>query len=94
MNRIRDHFVNVLGSVGIAALGIAVLLVPNIDLNAATGSTRCYLGGCYGYINIANCAYTGDCNPAAPTCVCSGPSYPVNEGGVWICPAYCNPPSP
>jgi hypothetical protein len=94
MTHIRDQFGSVLGSIGIVALAIAILLVPKSDLNAANpGSVGCAVVTCAGTLSAEDppgCTYAGDCNLIR--CQCTGPDWPVqNQDGIWICPPYCQP---
>jgi hypothetical protein len=94
MDRILEKLVNVSGGIGIAALAIAMLLVPYSDLNAGTNFTQCYMGDCFGVIGVfpnpPNCSYLGSCNPPAPACNCYGPTWPVTVDGILTCPANCS----
>lgn len=96
MERILGKVTNMLGSVGIAALAVAILLAPTNDLNAAAA------GGPVACVN--NCQSTGG-NPNAnpPTCTCGGTCDPTQGntcttclpgtftiGGVKVCTCLCS----
>lgn len=90
MNRIVENLANVVGSIGIAALAIAILLVPYSDLNASiSSSTPCNVMTCNGeWIAGGNCEYSGTCSPAG--CIlCIGPGKAVVKNGDFFCPATC-----
>lgn len=98
MNRISEKFANVLGSVGIAALAIAVLLVPYSDLNAAVssaGGTPCNITCSPGVKNGKCGCFNGGCTPAPPCPSCTSttvivippPPYPPFAICYCSCPA-------
>lgn len=77
MNRISDKLANVLGSVGIAALAIAILLVPYSDLNAAASSGSCYCCNSCGSAVLTDKSWVckigtelGSCSPGQPGAAC------------------------
>lgn len=92
MNRTWETIGNLFGSVGVAALAAALLMVPNADLNAAVSSTptcegdKCELIACTNYWTLH-----GECpdecsNVKGTYCKCS--SDPVN---CWDCICTKNP---
>ena len=91
MNRIVENLANVLGSVGIAALAVAILLVPYSDLNASVSSTTpCSVMTCAGEWELPGptCTYSGTCTPSGCT-ICSGPKKPIVFNGGFFCPSIC-----
>lgn len=98
MNSANDKLGNVLGSVGIAALTVANLLVPYSDLNAGISPPpppTCANKDCYGTVGepIPVCSYNAVAEACDPTsCTCTGPDYAVyNEDEMLVCPANCVP---
>ena len=95
MNGISEKFANVLGSVGIVALVIAMLLVPYSDLNAASSSgTYCVFTRAAFYNKATgNCGCNGDCVPNPP-CSCSSTKKTYKIGNkIYVqckcsCPVY------
>lgn len=85
MNRISEIVAKVSGSVGIAALAAAILLVPHSDLGAATNVTYCVFTCTTGF--NGNCYCNGDCTPNPP-CGCT-PHQTILGGGLVKCECTC-----
>lgn len=91
MNRIHANLGFVLGSAGIAALTIAILLVPYSDLSAAANAPTPCAAGCIPAYNNG-CICNGTCLPTPP-CACSASEvdrYTIpGDGTVVICKCFC-----
>lgn len=94
MNRIGEKLVNLVGSVGIAALAVAILLAPYNELNAAASSSSCQLGTCSSTNDGKSppvCGKTGYCDPTSCACQYSGPTLQyINGKYYWVCKAWCS----
>ncbi len=94
MNRTWEKIANAFGSVGIAALAVAILLVPYSDLNAATSSAPANCAG--GHNCATGCTVTsqmicsfGGCDTSPPNCTNCGCSPAKRDSGGNIVSCDC-----
>lgn len=76
MDRVLEKLANVSGSIGIAALAVAILLVPYSDVNAAGPPPPLCISTCLAsgnpYATPPTCSRSGSCSPAQKGVTCFG----------------------